>query len=124
MIVAKNSTMHFAVKDTKFETIEPLLTGESAFIFAQKDPVSAAKVLSDFIQENPDFKIKGGVLSGKLLNAAQIDSLAKMPSREQMLAQLLATMNAPITGLVNVLAGTIRQVLYALNAVKEKKEKA
>ena len=124
MIVAKNTIMHFAAKESKFECIDSLLTEESAFIISLKDPVITAKCLVDFVQENPTFTIKGGVLSGKALDAQQITALSKLPNREQMLAHLLATMNAPITGFVNVLAGTIRQVLYVLNAVKAKKENA
>ena len=124
MVVAKNTIMSFAAKGTKFECIEPLLAEESAFIIALKDPVLCAKTLVDFVQENANFKIKGGVLSGKMLDVKQIEALSKLPNREQMLAHLLATMNAPISGFVNVLAGTIRQVMNVLNAIKEQKEKA
>ncbi|MBP7653692.1 50S ribosomal protein L10 [Candidatus Dependentiae bacterium] len=123
LFVTKNTLMRFAIKDTEYESLTSLLKGENAFILSYKDPALTAKVLNDFATANKQFEIKGGVLSGKLLSSDQIAQLAKLPSKEVMLSQLLRTMNAPIGGFVNVLAGTIRQLMYAINAVKEQKTK-
>ncbi|HPG31402.1 MAG TPA: 50S ribosomal protein L10 [bacterium] len=123
LFVTKNTLMRFAIKDTKYEPMTSLLKGENAFILSYKDPAVTAKVLSDFSTANKQFEIRGGVLSGKLISEAQINQLAKLPSKEVMLSQLLRTMNGPVSGFVNVLAGTIRQLMYAINAVKEQKSK-
>jgi len=124
MFVAKNTLMDIAVTDTKHEGIKPYLVKESAFIIAGKDVAAIVKALYDFSNENQQLTIKGGVLNGKLLTKEQVIELAKMPPREVMIVMLLGTMNVPIAGFANVLAGTIRKFMYALNAIKEQKEQA
>jgi len=121
LFVVKNTTMRFAVQDTEFQPLESLLSGENAFVISKKDVVTTAKVLYDFSNANKQLEIKGGILNGKLLTAAQVVQLAQLPTKEQLLAKMLGSMNAPIHGFVNVLAGTIRQALYVLNAIKDKK---
>ena len=67
-----------------------------------------------------EFKV--GLVDGQVISVDEIKTLAELPSREELLARMLRSMNAPVSGLVTVLSGTIRSLVYALNAVKEKKE--
>jgi large subunit ribosomal protein L10 len=121
MHVCKNTLVKIAVKDTDFEPATDLFVEQTAYAITDTDPVAMAKALNEFAKTNSNIKIKGGVLNGKLLMPAQVEALADIPSREVLIAKLLYTLNAPVTGFVNVLAAKIRQVLYVLNAIKEKK---
>lgn len=88
------------------------------------DPVLVAKLLMEFSKENKGFKVAKGYLEGRLLEAERIKELAELPSREQLIAMVVGMMNAPIANFVGVLSGVLRSLLYALKAVKEKKESA
>jgi large subunit ribosomal protein L10 len=89
------------------------------------DPIEALKFLTEFAKKNSNRPVvKGGMLEGAIFDAKQAAEYAKLPSKQQLIAMVLGSLNAPISGLVNVMAGTLKKVLYALNAVKEQKEKA
>ena len=75
-------------------------------------------------KENKELKVKVGVLDGKVIGADEIKALASLPPKEVLIAKMLGSMNAPISGFVNVLQGTIRNVVYALEAVRKQKESA
>lgn len=85
------------------------------------DPVVIAKILVGFARENKNFRVAVGYLEGRLLEAGNVKELAALPGREQLLAMVVGTMNAPVTGFVGVLASVLRSLCYALNAVKGKK---
>ena len=86
------------------------------------DPVQAAKITHDFAKENKKLEIKAGIVDGKIIDIEEIKNLATLPSKEVLIAQALAGLNGPIAGFANVLQGTIRSLVYALNAIKEKQE--
>lgn len=86
------------------------------------DPVAVAKLLAEFSKENEGFTVSKGCFEGRVLDPGQIKELAKLPGREQLLAMVARTMNAPVTGFVMCLAGVLRKFCYALNAIKDKKE--
>ena len=88
------------------------------------DPVALAKLLVKFAQDLPLFKIKGGVIGGQTLTVADVTDLSKLPAREVLLAQLLGLLQAPAQGLVNVLAGVIRNFMNVLVAIRDEKEEA
>ncbi len=96
--------------------------GPTAVALGFSDPIAPARVLYEFSKKNPHLKIKVGLLNDKILDEGQVIDLAKLPSREVLIAKLLGVMNAPITGIVTVLQGTIRNFLMTLQAIKEKKE--
>lgn len=75
-------------------------------------------------KKNKELKVKVGVLDGKVIGADEIKALASLPPKEVLIAKMLGSMNAPISGFVNVLQGTIRNVVYALEAVRKQKESA
>ncbi len=124
MEVVKNTLMRLASKGTGSEVLIDLYKGPNAIVVSQNDPVAPAKILVDFAKDNQKLEIKGAALGGKLLSAEEITQLAKMPSKEEMLAKLVYTINAVPTNLVNVLSGVPRAFVNVLNAVKDQKDAA
>ncbi len=122
--VVRNTLVRRAVKDTGFEAISDSLKGTTAIAFSFKDPALAAKTLTLFAKEQPKLKLKLATLGAKVLTVEQIKSLAELPPRDVLLGKLLGTLKSPATGFVGVLSGVPRKLLYALNAVKERKAAA
>ncbi len=122
--VVKNTLMRIAAKGTSAELVEPLLTGTNAVAITYDDPSVMAKVLRTFGKENEKFQIKGGVLGTKALSPEDVAALADLPSREELLAKLLGTLNAVPTGLVRVLSGVPRAFVGVLAAIEEEKKKS
>ncbi|EHR35680.1 50S ribosomal protein L10 [Helcococcus kunzii] len=120
--VYKNTMVKIALEELGYDGFEEYLSGPNGFVFSNEDMVAGPRVTANFAKENEKLVIKAGLLDGKVLNPDEVKALAKLPSREVLVAQVLGTLNAPIAGLANVLQGTIRKVVYALNAVKEKQE--
>ncbi len=119
--VVKNTLARFAAEKANIKELEVIFTGPTAIAFGIDDPVTPARILVDYSKENKELEIKGGTLEGKPINISRVDYLAKIPSREELLAKALGSMKAPVTGLVNTLGGILRKPLYALNAIKEQK---
>ena len=119
--VYKNSMMRFAFKELGLEDLNEFLKGPSAVAFGTNDPVSAAKVTAEFAKTNDKLEIKAGIVDGKVISAEGVKSLAELPSREVLVAQVLGGFNAPIQGFANVLQGTIRGLAIVLNAIAEEK---
>ena len=122
--VAKNTMIRLAAHEIGIEDLDSHLEGPSAVAISATDPVAPAKVLVDFIKENKIMEIKAGLVEGKVIDEAGVKELASLPSREVLLARVLAGMQSPIVGLVNVLQGNIRNLVYALEAVRKQKETA
>lgn len=124
--VVKNTLVRIAAKEVGIEGLDTHLEGPTAIALSAADPVAPAKIITDFIKENKlqTIEVKGGVVEGKVIDAAGVKDLANLPSREVLLAKALGSMMAPITGLATVLNGTIRSVVLALDAVRKQKESA
>jgi len=122
--VLKNTLVQIAAKDAEVEGLEPLLVGPTAVAFGYDDPVAAAKAVSEFASKNDRLEVKGGVLNGKAIDVEAVKALADLPSREVLVAQVLRGMQSPIAGFVNVLQGTLRNLVYVLEAVRKEKENA
>lgn len=86
-----------------------------------QDEVSAAKVVGKFVKDHESVTIFGGVLEGKFIDSASVKHLSGLPSKHQLLGQLVGTLNAPVSGFVNVLAGNLRNLVNVLNNIKEAK---
>ena len=114
--------MRRAAQEAGVEGLDEILEGPTAVAFGYEDPVAPAKILVDFIENAKKTQLKGGVLAGRAMSQAEIKDLASLPSKEQLLAKLMGSLNAPVTGLVMALSGIPRKLVYALNAIKEKKE--
>lgn len=119
--VIKNSMLKRAADSLNISGLDEHLSGPTAVAFGYNDPVAPAKVLVEFVKKVKKTEIKTGVLNGKVISIASVNSLAELPSREQLLAQLAGTLNAPIAGFARTLSGIISKLGYALNAVKEQK---
>jgi len=118
--VLKNTLVRRAVDGTEFsglanDMVGPLVFGISA------DPVATAKVMSDFAKSNDMFVIKAGAMPNQVLNAAGVNALASMPSREELLAKLLGTMQAPVTKFVQTLNEVPTKFVRGLAAVRDQK---
>jgi large subunit ribosomal protein L10 len=122
--VVKNTLMRLASKDTSAVVLEPLLKDTCAIAIGYSDPTIPAKVLKKYSKSNDKLKIKGGALGTRLLDLNQVSDLAELPSREELLAKLLGTLNAVPTALVTVLSGVPRAFVCVLAAIQEKKESA
>ena len=119
--VVKNTLMRFAANEIGFESLDEILNGTTALAVSMTDPVAPAKVISDYAKKHENFQIKAGFVDGKVIDANQVKYLASLPSKEELIAKMLGSMNAPISGFVNVLNGNIRGLVVALNAIAEKK---
>ena len=119
--VYKNTMMRFAFKDSGLEEFNEFLKGPSAIAFGYDDPVQVAKITAEFAKNNDKLEIKAGVVDGKVIDVSGVNSLAELPSREVLVAQVLGGLNAPIQGFANVLQGTIRSLATVLNAIAEEK---
>jgi large subunit ribosomal protein L10 len=122
--VVKNSLLARASENNSVALIKDKLKEASAVAYSFDDPVAPAKVLSAFAKENEKFKIKAGVLQGKILSADAIVALSTLPSREALLGQLLSVMNGLPTAMVRALNNIPQKLLYVLTALKEQKEQA
>jgi large subunit ribosomal protein L10 len=101
--VAKNTLVRLAIKDTKFEALEPNLGGAVGLLLSYADPVELAKMISSLRELGERFKVRGGVLEGKPLTVAEISALAVLPPREVIFAQLLGLLQAPAARLARLL---------------------
>ena len=120
--VVRNTLLKRAVADTEFECIQDALVGPTIIALSQEDPGAAARVLKDFAKENEAFEIKALSVGGKLLPAEQIDALAKLPTRDEALAMLMAVMQAPITKLTRTLNDVPGKVTRVVAAVRDQKQ--
>lgn len=122
--VVKNTLARIALTGGKHDAIKDKFHDNCALALAFDDPAQIAKALSAFAKQSKLFKLRCASLDGKEMSAQQIEALATLPGREQLLGQLLGTMNAVPTNLVSLFANMIRGLLYALKAIEEQKEKA
>lgn len=120
--VVKNTLLSKACDIVGFEDMKTVLNGMTAMAISENDPVAAAKILAEYAEKHDNYKIKLGFVQGKVISSAEVGQLAKLPSKEELIAKMLGSMNAPISGLVTVLNGNIRGLVVALNAIREKQE--
>ena len=119
--VVKNTLLRRAVQDTEHACLDELLVGPLAFA-ASEDPVAVAKILNKFAKEYDALEIKAGSMQGKLLSEGDIKALAQLPSREELLAKLMGTMQAPIAKFVQTLNEVPTKFVRGLAAVRDAKE--
>jgi large subunit ribosomal protein L10 len=117
--VVKNTLSDIALKEAGIEPENNFL-GPTAIVIENGDIVFPAKALIDFAKTHVKLKIKSAYLEGKFVNASVVEQLSKLPSREILIAKVLADMNAPISGFVNVLAANIRGLVTVLDAISKK----
>ncbi|THB65328.1 MAG: 50S ribosomal protein L10 [Desulfovibrio sp.] len=121
--VVKNTLARIAFTDGQHEVIADKLK-ECCAVALGNDPVAAAKALVDFAKSNKKFSVRFGSLEGKFLEEKELENLSKLPSKEELLAKALGTMNAVPTNFVSLLANVPRGLLNVLTAIKDQKEAA
>ena len=123
--VYKNSLSLIAVRDLGLqEGLTELLVGPTIFVFAPEDPVAPAKALVDFAKEHHALQVKGGLMDKAPLDAVGVKAVAALPSRDELLAMLLATMQNPLVGVVRVLNGPAEAFARVVKAIADQKEAA
>ena len=122
--VAKNTLLVRASEDTDVSLMKESFTGPSAIALSYGDPVTPAKILTEFAKDNKHLEIKAGVMNGKTLDVEQIKALSALPSREVLLAQVLSAMNGVPRALVTALSDIPRRMVNVLQAIKDQKEAA
>lgn len=122
--VYKNTLISIAAKEAGVEGLDAVLEHNTAIATSSEDAVAPCKVVCDFAKKHDKMQVKAGILDGKMVSAEEVKAIAALPPKEVLVAKMLGSMNSPITGFVNVLQGTIRNVVYALDAVRQAKESA
>lgn len=122
--VVKNTLARIAVQDTDYEGLQEFLKGPTALVLAGEDPVSPAKVLSEFIKKAKKSSIKGGIMEGKVLQESDVKDLANLPSREELYAKMLGSINSPATGIAMCINAVARNMVVCIDQIRKQKEEA
>lgn len=125
VVIAKNTLMKVAIeenKNTETKKAEKDLEGPTMAIFSYGDPIKAIKTLLNFAKETELPKIKSAILEGTYNTADKIEAIREIPSKEELIAKLLGSLNSPISGLVSTFGGVQRKFVYAIKAIADKKE--
>ena len=123
-VVVKNTLALIALKDSPLQKLEKEFTGMTALAFNANDAVALAKALTKFAKDVPSLQFKGAMLDGQIVPAAEIQNIAKLASREELVSKLLYVMQSPIRGLVTVLQANIRNLTVVLDQIAKQKETA
>lgn len=119
--VIKNTMTRLAARQVGIDGLDEILVGPNAIAFSMEDAVSAAKTLVDFAKDHVDLQIKAGILDKDLISSEKVEELAQIPPRDVLLSMVLRGFQGPISGLVNVLQGNIRNLVQVLSAIQEQK---
>lgn len=122
--VYKNTLARFGAKEAGYDGLSDMLVGPTAITFIKGDASGVAKALRDHAKENPLLVLKGGVIGGKTVSAADVKALADLPSREVLLAQIAGMLQAPLNKTANLLQAPMRKAAYGLKALIESKDAA
>ena len=120
-MVTKNTLAKIAVKGTDFEILNDTFKGPIALAFGYEDQVSPAKIVAKFIKDNKKGVILGAALDGKLLSDKETEALAKLPSKEELIAKILGSINSPASGIANSVNAVMAQLTRAMAAVRDQK---
>ncbi|MCL2677677.1 MAG: 50S ribosomal protein L10 [Clostridiales bacterium] len=120
-LVTKNTLLKRACHNAGISSMDEFLQGTTSVAFSH-DPVALAKVLGQFMKEFRKLEVKAGLLEGKALSAKQVDALAKLPSKEILLSQVLAGMQAPMSQFAGAASAMLRQIITVVDRIREQKE--
>lgn len=121
--VVKNTLFRIAAGDLAAQ-LDSFLAGPTGIVFAGTDPVAPAKALKTFSDTVKKVNVKGAYIDGKIVDAGQVDKLAKLPPKQELVATLVGTLAGPLRGLVTVLSGNQRGLVRVLDAIREQKASA
>ncbi len=120
-VVVKNTLAMIAVKDSPLVELREKFTGPTAVAYNRTDAVALAKALTRFAKDVPAVTFKGAMLNGQIVPAAQIQNIANLPSREELISKLLYVLQSPIRGLATVLAANIRNLAVVIDQIAKQK---
>lgn len=120
-VVVKNTLALIAVKDSPLKTLEKQFSGMTAVAFNRTDAVALAKALTKFAKDVPTVQFKGAMLDGQIVPATQIQNIASLPSREELVSRLLYLLQSPIRGLAIVLNANIRNIAVVIDQIAKQK---
>ena len=121
--VIKNRLARIAIQNTSLADLESLLSGPNGISLGYDDPITASKLLSQFVRSTSNLDIKGGVIEGKLYKKEEILAIAELPPREVLISRVVGGIASPLSGFVQVLCGPIRRLMGTLEALRARKEK-
>lgn len=122
MRVVRNTLARRALEGTEFECLKEILVGPLLLAFSQHEPGAAAKLLRDFMKTNEKLEVKALAIGGRLLDAEQLDAVAKLPNKEEAIATLMSVMKAPISKFVRTLAEPHAKLVRTIAAVRDQKQ--
>lgn len=122
--VVKNTLFRIAAGEELSSRLEEVLAGPTGVVFAGTDPVTPAKALRTFANDNKALQIKAAYIDGKVVDAAQVDALAALPPKIELIAKMIGSLASPLRGLVTVLSGNQSGLVRVLNAIREQKDAA
>lgn len=120
--VYKNTMARRAFQDLGFDGMDDHLKGPNALAFGMEDLAAPAKIAIDYAKDHKVLEVKAGFIDGQVLDTDQVKAIAKLPSKEVLIAQVLGGLNAPIQGLANVLNGNIKGLATVIKAIADKKQ--
>lgn len=118
---SKKTMLKRVLKDLGLDVDTKQFEGSVAVFLGKEDEVAPAQVVANFAKDHEIVSLFGGLLEGQFISAEKVSALSKLPNKKQMLGQLVGTLNAPVSGFVNVLAGNLRGLVNVMNAIKEAK---
>lgn len=118
--VIKNTMARFAINQCGLEELDPILNGPTALATHETDLVAPAKIISEFSKGNDKLKVKSGYVEGKVISDKEVERLAALPSKEELVAKALGGLNAPIAGFANVLNANLTGLVRVLDAIAQK----
>ncbi len=120
--VVKNTLAQLAVEGTPLESLRDQFVGPTAIAYSENDPVTIAKVLSKFAKENPKFSFKAGVVEGRAIAVSEIEAVASMPSKEELISRIMFLLNSGAQRMAIALNGVARNLTVVVNEVAKQKE--
>ena len=120
--VVKNRLAKRAAKEAGIAGLDKFFAGPTAIAFAKNDPVEPAKILQKFVDTGGKITIKSGLVDGQVISADQVKALASLPSRDQLLAQVVRAVQGPLSGFAGVLNGLLRNLVGVLAAIEKKQQ--
>lgn len=121
--VARKTLINLALKKAGFDNVDVKeLNGQISMIIGYESEVLPAKLVYEFARKNDKFKILAGLVQGQYMDKDALVRIAKLPSRQELLAQLVGGVAAPISGLLSVMQGNLKSLVYVLNSIKDSKQ--